>query len=261
MSNYEFEIEQLNFTLEHELSMKKNISRENEEIEKNLNCLEEQIASVSNDPNDCDWGRKYLAQSEINEELLRQIDLMREKMKQLAEIEPNETEFHSSPKANDTDLRNLLRQLEKEKRNFEGNLRDVEWRLDSESQELFRINEEKAKYKLELNKTILDGKQSSMTNSTRGNVSPLPGVKFSNKSFNHNNVKNRHYGIPDNHRILDARKGPVKKTAAVKILPKIQAGLPNSADSALDKTNKKRHSFKKNSSFDGKDTRNGASTN
>ena len=40
---------------------------------------------------DCDWGRKYLAQSEINVELLKQIDLMREKMKQLAEIEPNET--------------------------------------------------------------------------------------------------------------------------------------------------------------------------
>ena len=58
----------------------------------------------------------------------------------------------------------------------------------------------------------------------------------------------RHYGIPDNHRILDARKGPVKKTAAVKILPKIQQNhaLPSSADSALvDKKHKHRSSINK----------------
>ena len=73
-------------------------------------------------------------------------------------------------------------------------------------------------------------------------------------------IQHRHYGIPDNHRILDARKGPVKKTAAVKTLPKIQAGLPNSADSVLDKKNKNRLSLKKHS-FDVKETRNGASTN
>jgi len=40
---------------------------------------------------DNEWGRKYLAQSEINTELLRQIELMKEKMKQLEEVGFSET--------------------------------------------------------------------------------------------------------------------------------------------------------------------------
>ena len=40
---------------------------------------------------DSEWGRKYLAQSDINEELSRQINLMKVKMTQLSEIEPSDT--------------------------------------------------------------------------------------------------------------------------------------------------------------------------
>ena len=39
------------------------------------------------------------------------------------------------------------------------------------------------------------------------------------------------FGIPNNKRILDRRKGPIKKTAAVKKLPKLKTS--NSADSIL----------------------------
>ena len=41
----------------------------------------------------------------------------------------------------------------------------------------------------------------------------------------------RQFGIPGNQRILDPRKGPIKKTAAVKKLPKLKTW--NSADSIL----------------------------
>ena len=69
----------------------------------------------------------------------------------------------------------------------------------------------------------------------------------------------RHYGIPDNHRILDARKGPVKKTAAIKTLPKIQNLVtPGSADSILVEKTKSKNKFHKKK-FE--DERNGASTN
>lgn len=54
----------------------------------------------------------------------------------------------------------------------------------------------------------------------------------------------RNYGIPDNHRILDARKGPVKKTAAVKMLPKLNVANPSSADSVLKETFKSYHKRK-----------------
>ena len=46
----------------------------------------------------------------------------------------------------------------------------------------------------------------------------------------------RQYGIPDNQRILDPRKGPIKKTAAVKRLPKLKTS--NSADSILPEKSK-----------------------
>ena len=68
----------------------------------------------------------------------------------------------------------------------------------------------------------------------------------------------RQYGIPDNHRILDARKGPVKKIAAVKILPKIQNLTPGSADSIrVEKMKSKNKLHRKKI----EDERNGASTN
>ena len=46
----------------------------------------------------------------------------------------------------------------------------------------------------------------------------------------------RQYGIPDNQRILDPKKGPIKKTAAVKKLPKLKTS--NSADSILPEKSK-----------------------
>ena len=39
---------------------------------------------------DSEWGRKYLAQQELNVELNKQLEYMKEKMKQLAVIEPDE---------------------------------------------------------------------------------------------------------------------------------------------------------------------------
>jgi hypothetical protein len=230
-TNFDFEIEQLNFSFQHEVSMKNNLEKKNEEVEKHIACFEQQLANVSNDPNDCEWGRKYLTQTEINAELLKQIKLMEEKMNQLEDIEPNGSDADNNSKLNDTDLRNMLRQLEKEKHVLVGNLKDVEWRLDSESQELFRLNEDKEKYRLELNKATLESKKA-----IKRSVSPNPGLKFS-KSFNGISMKNKH-GIPDNHRILDPRKGPIKKTAAVKTLPKLSQSAPLSADSGKDKKHK-----------------------
>lgn len=37
---------------------------------------------------DTEWGRKYLTQADINAELQKQIKHMKEKMRQLAEIDP-----------------------------------------------------------------------------------------------------------------------------------------------------------------------------
>lgn len=228
MANLSGEIERLTAELAQEKATRDSLEQLTNEIEVSTNELENQLLDDSDDA-DNEWKLRYEEQFKINAELRNQLAFMNEKIKELTKLDENESESKQS-KLNDTDLRNMLKLLEREKRQLEGNLKDLEWKLDSESQDLFRLNEGKKKYKLELNQAAMAVDEARLQAKTPATiVSPIPGIKFSTRKSEHS-LRNRHYGIPDNHRILDPRKGPVKRTAAVKTLPKLLSSYKESKE-------------------------------
>jgi len=107
--------------------------------------------------------------------------------------------------------------LEREKMGLQNQLRDIEWRIDQESKAYHKANEERKNHNLELNLTKHNIKD--LSNKTRAALSHDDDNQFSSRSNQSVNTRN----IPPDQRILDPKKGPIKKTAAVKSLPRLES--------------------------------------
>lgn len=159
----------------------------------------------------------------MNNQLEKQIVLLREKLGQL-KIPSRDGKPSNHLKTynglSDAEIKKLMRQLEKDKVELQGQLRDLEWRLDNESKAYHKINEERKKYLTELDETasFIDETKTktrqALSEAMRENESQLQTAKIKNP---------RQFGLPDNQRIIDPRKGPVKKAAAVRKLPKLDS--------------------------------------
>ncbi|KAK2549661.1 Coiled-coil domain-containing protein 169 [Acropora cervicornis] len=236
----DYEIERLKAEIQQEQQMKEMLEQSTVELENTISDLE-QKSNVKDEDNE--WKARFQTQQEMNNQLEKQIVLLREKLGHLKIPSRDE-------------IRKLMRQLEKDKVELQGQLRDLEWRLDNESKgstgsiicgrmiflalkyyihaDLLRnltpmfvgdgayhkINEERKKYLTELDETasFIDETKTktrqALSEAMRENESQLQTAKIKNP---------RQFGLPDNQRIIDPRKGPVKKAAAVRKLPKLDS--------------------------------------
>ncbi|XP_052793836.1 coiled-coil domain-containing protein 169-like isoform X27 [Mya arenaria] len=150
----------------------------------------------------------------------------------------------------------MVKTMEREKQQLYNQLRDLEWRLDQESKAYHKANDERKQYVLEINATKgnIDGnkarqraavgvqqrevdemsrsprlmgrsragsksRRSSFASSTMG--SRVPSLRY--RSWLTQNSRARLISnIPEDQRIIDPRRGPIKKTAAVKNLPSLE---------------------------------------
>ncbi|XP_021013670.1 coiled-coil domain-containing protein 169 isoform X3 [Mus caroli] len=102
----------------------------------------------------------------------------------------------------------LLKQLEKEKRSLENQVKDYAFRLEQESKAYHRTNNERRSYIAEM--TQVSG---SNQVSKRQQMDPLPRMKESPvKTGRHNSM---------NQKTTNAKKGPVKKVSRSNHLPKL----------------------------------------
>lgn len=213
-NNLDFEVERLKEELRQETNRRDAAERSVRDSERDLSELQANLVNEHNvNANNNNWKLKYEKQREKNSYLEQELSLMKEKLEALSKTI---AESPTSKKTNqpDLDLRLLLRQLEHEKCVLEGKVKDTEWRLDSESKELFKLSEKKREYMLKLNQSL---------------QSP---------PFLSNKKKSGYHGIPDNQRIIDPRKGPIKKQACVN-LPKISKDEVDAVLSANKKYNKR----------------------
>ncbi|OQR78913.1 exonuclease 3'-5' domain-containing protein 2-like [Tropilaelaps mercedesae] len=106
-------------------------------------------------------------------------------------------------------LLRCLRQLEKERDNLRCDVRDHEWRLDQESKAFHKFDESRKAYQTEI--------QDAMANleTLRSKVKMISNdyIMFNKRKGN----------ILPNHRVLDPKRGPIKKIAAVRSLPKLNS--------------------------------------
>nr|XP_022322004.1 uncharacterized protein LOC111123743 isoform X13 [Crassostrea virginica] len=110
----------------------------------------------------------------------------------------------------------MIRSLEKEKQMLQGQIRDIEWRLDQESKAYHKANDERKTYSLEINSTkgsINEFSTRTKLSSSRDALDTIPGSRTPRTMGN----------IPEDQRILDPKHGPIKKAAAVKSLPSLES--------------------------------------
>ncbi|XP_074815731.1 coiled-coil domain-containing protein 169 isoform X2 [Natator depressus] len=179
------------------------------ELRNTLTELEKRLGSVEDEGNE--WKTRYETQVELNRQLERQTGLLQEKMEH---IRGNPTDRLSSIRSFDQmpvgSLNQLLKQLEEEKRNLQNQLKDYELRLEQEAKAYHKANDERRMYLAEISQT------SATLKIAERQKTDAVQIKRENQ------ILRRRHNVPENQRILDPKKGPIKKTAGVKQLPKLK---------------------------------------
>ncbi|XP_060566136.1 coiled-coil domain-containing protein 169-like isoform X37 [Ruditapes philippinarum] len=155
----------------------------------------------------------------------------------------------------------MVKNMEKEKNLLYNQLRDLEWRLDQESKAYHKANDERKQYVVEINSTKgnIDGnkaRQRAAVNLQQREVEEMSrsprllgyterfklrqhhrspdkeqkDQKLTPRLANHvasrvsqtSRISNDYSNIPEDQRIIDPKRGPIKKTAAVKNLPSLE---------------------------------------
>ncbi|CAO2613130.1 Coiled-coil domain-containing protein 169 [Lemmus lemmus] len=165
--------------------------------------------SLNNDHAGNEWKTRYETQLELNDQLEKQIVSLKEKMEK---VRGNPSDRLSSIRAYERmpveSLNTLLKQLEKEKRSLENQVKDYALKLEQESKAYHRTNNERQTY-------IVEMSQVSGLNqvSKRQQMDPLPRMKETLvKTGRYNSV---------NQKITNAKKGSVKKVSRANHLPKL----------------------------------------
>lgn len=224
----DFELEKIRQEIAQEKQMKEMLEQSAAELRATVEELENRYDTIDNEGNE--WKTRYETQTEINEQLERQILNLQNKVQ---EAKSNLKDAGKTPRDMNRfdDLSDanphMIRMLEKEKQMLSSQLRDLEWRLDQESKAYHKANDERKTYNLEISNT----KQQSSEYSTKqrmvgsrehlddlsGPRTPRDLSRNSRKSGSQGSLSN----IPEDQRIIDPKRGPIKKTAGVKNLPSL----------------------------------------
>ncbi|XP_007434996.1 coiled-coil domain-containing protein 169 isoform X1 [Python bivittatus] len=171
------------------------------ELEKTLNRIDDE---------DNEWKTRYETQIELNKQLERQIGFLQGKVEHL---DGNPTDKLASVRSFDQmhmdSLHQFLKKLEEEKKSLQNQLKEYELRLEQEAKAYHKANDERRAYL-------------AMISQISGSLKPLERQKIDAVEMKRENQVLRRCNIPRNQRILDPKKGPIKKTAGVKHLPKLK---------------------------------------
>ncbi|NXA10030.1 CC169 protein, partial [Sapayoa aenigma] len=112
------------------------------ELEKGLNSVEEEGN---------EWKTRYETQVELNKQLERQINILRDKVELIHGNPPDELSivctFDRMPVGS---LKEVLKQLEEEKKNIQNELKDYELRVKQEAKAYHKANDERHMYLSEI---------------------------------------------------------------------------------------------------------------
>ncbi|XP_023218685.1 coiled-coil domain-containing protein 169-like isoform X2 [Centruroides sculpturatus] len=224
------DLERLKLEIYDEKRKKKVLEESIAELQQAVSVLEEQTENMDISEDD-EWKIRYYTQVEVNQQLEGQRDWLQDRVysarnqtqdvastritrsnkligiqAMLAELDLDSLTEHQ--------LQRYLKQLEKERNGLYNELRDTEWKLDQESKSFHKFNDTRKAYMTEITDAVLNleamkSRMKYMELSDEGSVVKCPRhLKYLNIS-------------PDQ-RVIDPKKGPIRKTAGVRSLPKIE---------------------------------------
>ncbi|KAM6447589.1 coiled-coil domain-containing protein 169-like isoform 2-T2 [Liasis olivaceus] len=189
-SSQELDFEGVELELTQEKQMKEMLELSIFEMNNTVAELEKTLNRIDDEDNE--WKTRYETQIELNKQLERQIGFLQGKVEHLG---GNPTDKLASVRSFDQmhmdSLHQFLKKLEEEKKSLQNQLKEYELRLEQEAK-------------------------------ISGSLKPLERQKIDAVEMKRENQVLRRCNIPRNQRILDPKKGPIKKTAGVKHLPKLK---------------------------------------
>ncbi|XP_067888914.1 coiled-coil domain containing 169 isoform X2 [Heterodontus francisci] len=203
------DLEQLSSELEQERQMRDMLDQSASDLRNTVSQLEKRLGSIEDEGNE--WKTRYETQHELNIQLERQIRTLEEKVEY---IRGNPADRLSSVRSYEEMpmgvLNQLIKQLEKEKKSLQTQLKNYEWRIEQE-----------AKVGAWMTQT-----QSHFWQKIYAEQGTTLSIETSKKQkaiwSREKKVLKEKYNVPTTQRILDLKKGPIKKTAAMKQLPKLK---------------------------------------
>ncbi|XP_067949401.1 coiled-coil domain-containing protein 169-like [Watersipora subatra] len=210
----DYELEKIKSEILQEKQMKEMLEKSTSEMKQTVDQLEKRIDSIDSEGNE--WKTRYETQEEINLQLQRQILLIQQKMESTKQ---SLTELKRSPHQHDLSSEDFIAEptqftvqnLRKHQNSLQNQIRDLEWRLDQESKAYHKANDERKQYMVEINTAnfALD----NMLKRSQQQLAQQQHTSGSSPNFRN---------IPEDQRVIDPRRGPIKKTAAVKTLPRLE---------------------------------------
>ncbi|XP_009996638.1 PREDICTED: coiled-coil domain-containing protein 169-like [Chaetura pelagica] len=179
------------------------------ELRNTVTELEKGVSSAEDEGNE--WRTRCETQVELNKQLERQINILQEKMELIrgspADKLSSVRNFDQMPLSS---LKEVLKQLQEEKKSLQNQLKDYELRLEQEAKAYHKANDERRMYLSEILQT-----SATLKMVERKKTDAVTG-KGGNKMLR------RRYSVPGNPKMVSPQKGSIKKTVGVKQLPKIK---------------------------------------
>ncbi|XP_077197978.1 coiled-coil domain-containing protein 169 isoform X2 [Paroedura picta] len=201
--------EQILLEVEQEAQMKEALDLSLFEMKNTAAELEKRLNSTDDEDNE--WKTRYETQIELNRQLERQIGLLQGKMQH---VSGNPADRLASVRSFDQmhldSLDQFLKQLEEEKKSLKNHLKDYDLKSEQELKAYHKANDERRAYL-----AVISQISGSLKSSERQKKDEVE-IKRENQ------ILRGKCNIPRNQRILDPKKGPIKKTAGVKHLPKLK---------------------------------------
>ncbi|XP_072900004.1 coiled-coil domain-containing protein 169 isoform X1 [Hemitrygon akajei] len=202
----EGDLEWLSSELEQEKEMRDMLDQSVSELRNTVSQLEKRIDNIEDEGNE--WKTRYETQQELNLQLERQIRTLEQKVEFTRGNPANRlSSVRSFEEMSVGALQQMIKQLDKEKKSLLNQLKNYEWRIEQEAKAYHKANDDRRTYLTEIEHTCLSiaaAKKQKAVGSREMNV--LTGK----------------CNVPTTKRILDLKKGPIKKTAAMKQLPKLK---------------------------------------
>ncbi|CAD5114987.1 DgyrCDS4014 [Dimorphilus gyrociliatus] len=215
-SELDYEIERLKAEIAQEKQRKEIVEHSYLGLIPTVEELEKKYGGFDEECNE--WKTRYETQMEMNQQLQKQVYVLQDRVDE-AKRNLKDTKAPKSVRSFEPDApitAYSLKELEKKHHSLENQLKDLEWKLDQESKAFHKANEERKQFATELKNCKQT--QASLHNQQRAALNTYRDLHESPRT-DRSSIGNSN--IPQDQRILDPKRGPIRKTAAVSKLPKL----------------------------------------
>uniref|UniRef100_A0A452G1L8 Coiled-coil domain containing 169 n=1 Tax=Capra hircus TaxID=9925 RepID=A0A452G1L8_CAPHI len=195
----------LKLELLEEIHMKDLVQFSILEIKQKIVKLEDKLSS---NHEGSEWKARYEAQLALNDQLEKQIASLREKVEQIRGSPSDRlSSIRVYERMSVESLSTLLKQLEKEKKRLESQVRECALRLERESKAYHKVKDERRMYLAKMSQL------SGLHHSSKRQPVSLHRMKEDPVKIGRSN--------PANQKMINAKRGPAKKMTRSNHLPKL----------------------------------------